>query len=95
MRHEALGAFPKEFRSKLLKATEHNMLHFSAQLQPAHFKGLLCTPHGKHRLPLLWMHVYLCVAWQQTSYISVLLLGADRIENTVSLLLRFVYRAVA
>jgi hypothetical protein len=33
------------------------------------------------------MHVYICVAWQQTSYVSVLLLGADRIENTVSLLL--------
>jgi hypothetical protein len=39
-------------------------------------------PHGKHRLPLLWMHVYSCVAWQHTSYMSVLLLGADRIENS-------------
>jgi hypothetical protein len=44
-------------------------------------------PHGKLRLPLLWMHVYRFVAWQQTFYIYVLLLGADRIENTVSLLL--------
>jgi hypothetical protein len=36
------------------------------------------------------MHVYHCVAWQRT------LVGADRMENTVSLLLlRFVYRAVA
>jgi hypothetical protein len=33
------------------------------------------------------MQVYICVAWQQTSYISVVLLGADSIENTVSLLL--------
>jgi hypothetical protein len=44
-------------------------------------------PHGKHRLPLLWMHVYSCVVGQQNSYIFVLLLGEDRIENTVSLLL--------
>jgi hypothetical protein len=41
----------------------------------------------KHRLPLLWMHVYSCVAWQQTSYSSVFLFGADHIGNTVSLLL--------
>jgi hypothetical protein len=47
----------------------------------------LHVPHGKHRLPLLWMHVYSCVAWKQTSYISVLLLGVGRIKNTVSLLL--------
>jgi hypothetical protein len=33
------------------------------------------------------MHVYSCIAWQQTSYIFVLLLGVDRIENTVPLLL--------
>jgi hypothetical protein len=26
-------------------------------------------PHGKHRLPSLCMHVYRCVAWQQTSSI--------------------------
>jgi hypothetical protein len=36
-------------------------------------------PHGKLRLPVLWMHVYSCVAWQRTFYISVILLGADRI----------------
>jgi hypothetical protein len=40
--------------------------------------------HGKPRLPLLWKHAYRCVAWQQISYNSVILLGADRIENTVS-----------
>jgi hypothetical protein len=41
----------------------------------------------------MWMHVYICVAQQQTSYISVLMLGVDRIEITVSLLLLplFVY----
>jgi hypothetical protein len=33
------------------------------------------------------MHVYSCVAWQQTSYSSVLLLGVYHVENTVSLLL--------
>jgi hypothetical protein len=33
------------------------------------------------------MHVYSCVAWQQTSYVSVLLLGVDLTEDTVSLLL--------
>jgi hypothetical protein len=44
-------------------------------------------PHRKHRLSLLWIHVCRFVAWQQTSYISVLLLGPDSIENTVSLLL--------
>jgi hypothetical protein len=42
-------------------------------------------PHGKHRLPLLWIHVYSCVAWWQISYSSVLLLGADGMENTFSL----------
>jgi hypothetical protein len=51
----------------------------------------LLGPHGKHRLPLLWMHVSSCVVWQQTSYISVRLLGADRIENIVSLLLLLVF----
>jgi hypothetical protein len=45
----------------------------------------IAGPHGKHRFQLLSMHVYRCVAWQQTSYISVLLLGAGRIGNTVSL----------
>jgi hypothetical protein len=55
---------------------------------PSVFKTtILHGPHGKHSLPFLWMHVYSCLALQQTSYISVLLLGADRIENTVSLLL--------
>jgi hypothetical protein len=38
-------------------------------------------PHGKHRLPSSWMHVYSCVAWQETYCISGLLLGADTIEN--------------
>jgi hypothetical protein len=54
-------------------------------------------PHGKHRLPLLWMHVYSCVAWQQTSCISVLLLGADCIENSFPSIVASVrvYRAVA
>jgi hypothetical protein len=28
------------------------------------------------------MHFYRCVVWQQTSYISVILLGADLIENS-------------
>jgi hypothetical protein len=31
------------------------------------------------------MHVYRCVAWQQTSYISVFLLGADRKETSFSI----------
>jgi hypothetical protein len=33
------------------------------------------------------MHVYSRVAWQHTSYSSMFMLGADRIEDTVSLLL--------
>jgi hypothetical protein len=53
--------------------------------------------HGKHCLPLLWIYVYSCVAWQQTNYISVLLLGADIIENSFSSIVASVrvYRAVA
>jgi hypothetical protein len=53
--------------------------------------------HGKHRLSLLWMHVYSCVVWQQTSYISVLLLDADRTENSFPSIVASirVYRAVA
>jgi hypothetical protein len=49
------------------------------------------------RLPLLWMHVYSCVAWQQISYISVLLLGADCIENSFPSVVASVcvYRAVS
>jgi hypothetical protein len=41
------------------------------------------TPR-KTRLLLLRMRFYSFVAWQQTSYCSVLLLGAANIENTVS-----------
>jgi hypothetical protein len=43
------------------------------------------------------MHVYRWVSWQQTSYISVLLLGADGIENSVSCIVASirVYKAVA
>jgi hypothetical protein len=43
------------------------------------------------------MHDYICVAWQQPSYISVLLLGADRTENSFSSIVASVriYRAVA
>jgi hypothetical protein len=46
---------------------------------------------------MLWMHVYSCIAWQQTSYISILLLGADRIENSFpSIVISIhVYRYVA
>jgi hypothetical protein len=44
-------------------------------------------PNGRHRLQLLWMHVCRCIAWQQTSYISVLSPSADGVENAVSLLL--------
>jgi hypothetical protein len=47
----------------------------------------LCGPHGKHHFPLLWIHVYSCIAWQQTFYSSMSLLGADHIENTVSFVL--------
>jgi hypothetical protein len=32
----------------------------------------------------MWMHVYRCVTWLQTSYISVLWLDADCIENSLS-----------
>jgi hypothetical protein len=64
--------FYREFR---------NIAPFAFKITPLH--GF----HGKHRLPLLWMHVYSCVAWKQTSYISVHLLGVDSIESTVSLLL--------
>jgi hypothetical protein len=42
----------------------------------------LHAPHGKHHLPLLWIYVYSCVPWQQTSHSSVLLLGADCTENS-------------
>jgi hypothetical protein len=38
--------------------------------------------HGKQRLPLLWMHVYSCVALQQIYCISLILLGTDHIENS-------------
>jgi hypothetical protein len=69
-----MAIFHRELRTELVAA-------FVFKITPLH------RPHGKHHLPLLWMHDYSCVAWQQTSYISVLLLGADRIENTVSLLL--------
>jgi hypothetical protein len=43
------------------------------------------------------MHVYSCVAWQQTSYIAVLWLGTDRIENRFLFIVTSirVYRAVA
>jgi hypothetical protein len=43
------------------------------------------------------MHVYRCVAWQQTSYISVLLLSGDRTENSFPSIIVFirVYKAVA
>jgi hypothetical protein len=51
---------------------------------------LLHEPYGKLYLSSLWMRVYLCVAWQQTSCISLLLLGTDSIENSLSLLLRLV-----
>jgi hypothetical protein len=70
---------------------EHSVAIFHPELRtklvaPLIFKITpLHGPHGKHRLPLLWMHVYSCVAWQQTSYSSMLLLGADRIENTIFL----------
>jgi hypothetical protein len=40
--------------------------------------------HGKHRSALLWMHVYRCINWKHTSYISVYLLGADRIEKSLT-----------
>jgi hypothetical protein len=40
-------------------------------------------PHVKHRLPLLWMHVYRYVAWQQTFCISTIFLGVDSIENSL------------
>jgi hypothetical protein len=58
---------------------------------------LLHALDGKPRLPLLWMHVYSCVAWQQISYISMLLLGADCIENSFPSIVATVrvYRAVA
>jgi hypothetical protein len=41
-------------------------------------------PHGKHRLLSLRMRVYRFVGWKWTSYCSVRLLGADRIEKTIS-----------
>jgi hypothetical protein len=43
------------------------------------------------------MHVCSCVAWQKTSYISVLLLGSDSTENSFRSVVAFVrvYRAVA
>jgi hypothetical protein len=44
---------------------------------------------------LLWMHVYCCVAWQQSSCISILLLGADSVENSLSLSLRLVHFYIA
>jgi hypothetical protein len=50
----------------------------------------LHEPHGKHRIPLSWMNVYSCVAWQQTSHISMLVLCADGIETVSLLLLRLV-----
>jgi hypothetical protein len=64
---------------------------FAFKITPLH------EPHGKHDLPLLWIHAYRCVAWQQTSYSSVLLLSADRIENSFLSIVACsrVYRAVA
>jgi hypothetical protein len=43
------------------------------------------------------MHDYSCVAWQQTSYISVLFFDADRIENSfpTTVACISVYKAVA
>jgi hypothetical protein len=43
------------------------------------------------------MHVYGCVAWQQISYISVSLFGANRIENSFPSVVTCirVYNAVA
>jgi hypothetical protein len=45
----------------------------------------------------LWMHVYRCISWQQVSYISVFLLGADCMEKHLpsSVACIRVYRAVA
>jgi hypothetical protein len=41
-------------------------------------------PQGKRCLLLLRMHVYSFVAWQQTFYCFMRLLGANSTENTVS-----------
>jgi hypothetical protein len=70
--------FYRELRTELVAP-------FALKVTPLH------GPHGKHRLTFWWMHVYSYVSWQQTSYIFMLLLGADIIENTVSLLLLLVF----
>jgi hypothetical protein len=76
------------------QSVTNQLLHFtllhSTVLYLAPFDFKITPFHGKHRLPLLWMHDYHCVAWQQTSCISMLLLDADSIENCLSLLLRLV-----
>jgi hypothetical protein len=36
------------------------------------------------------MHVYRCVAWQQASFISMPLLGADRTENSFPSLVDYI-----
>jgi hypothetical protein len=80
----SVAIFYRELRTELVAP-------FDFKITPPH------GPHGKHRIPLLWMHVYSCFAWQQTSYISELLFGADRKENSLSSIVASVrvYRAVA
>jgi hypothetical protein len=68
----SVAIFYRQLRTELVAP-------FVFKITPLH------EPHGK-RLPLLWMHVYSCLACQHTSYSVVLLLGADRIENTISFL---------